>query len=431
MKSEKKRGKNSSRNLKKKGFFSQIKERFHLVISNDGEMNKPSFSIMEVVIIILISILFGILVGYVITCTRGVSNSTKSSSKVTEIVNTYNSIVDNYYDDIDKNKLADAAIKGMIESLDDPYSNYMDSETTSSFNESVEGSFVGIGVVVTYDENLKYNTIIDVIKGTPAEKYGLKVDDVIVKVDGEDVKEAYGDNLAKLIRGKQGTKVKLTIKRGNKEKEITLKRGIVEIESVTSKTLEYNDKKIGYLKIDSFATNTYEQFYKALKRLEKKNIDSLVLDVRDNPGGHLLQTRQILSLFFPKKTVLYQIQSKNVKKKIYSDSSETRKYPVAILVNNGTASAAEILATCFHDNYKDSIIVGNPTYGKGTVQKAQSLSSGNSIKYTTQKWLTSKGKWLNQKGLQPDIVVDQSEEYFENPEYNTDVQLQEALKNLK
>jgi carboxyl-terminal processing protease len=195
--------------------------------------------------------------------------------------------------------------------------------------------------------------------------------------------------------------------------------------------IEENNKKIGYLQVTSFSNNTYKQFEMKLKKLEKDNIQSLIIDVRDNPGGQLLQTKDILSLFFPKDTVLYQIESKNSKIKVRSTTKESRSYPIAVLINSNSASASEILASCFQERYKKAIIVGSTSYGKGTVQKSQNLSSGTSIKFTTQKWLTSKGKWLEKNGIVPDFVVNQSEEYYQETCMENDAQLQEAITQIK
>ena len=393
--------------------------------------SKTTFSIFEVIVLLVIAILFGIVIGYTITFSRNPVNSLKTNTKLSEIINTYTGIVDNYYDEIDEDALGDAAIKGMIDSLDDPYSNYMDSITTKDFNETVDGSFVGIGVVLQYDPELEYNKIIDITKNAPAEKAGLKKNDILVKIDDEDVKGLFGNSLSKKISSKEGTKLTVTVQRDGKNKKFNLVTAVVELPSTSYEVFKENDKKIGYIKIDSFAANTYDQFKKDLKTLEKKNIDSLIIDVRDNPGGHLLQTREILSLFFNKKTVLYQISNKDNKEKIYSDTNDVRKYPIVVLINGGSASASEILASCFQDNYKKATIIGTKSYGKGTVQKSHTLSNGNSIKYTTQKWLTSKGKWLNEKGVVPDIVVEQGEDYYKDPVHEKDLILQEALKKLK
>lgn len=415
----KKSKKKSDKKVKKDNFFNNLE----FDLENDSK-----FSIFEVVIIIFISIVFGIIVGYILTYTRSPLGSVKNNSKLSEIISTYNSIKDNYYKEIDDDTLVNAAVSGMIGSLDDKYSNYMDSSTTDSFNESVEGSFVGIGITIMFDG--EYNKIIAVDDKGPSKK-SLKVDDLIVEVSGKDVKGVYGDDLRKLIRGKVGTTVKIKVLRNNKYLTFSIKRTNIEIETVKSNYFDVESKRIGYLDVDVISSNTYKQFNKNLKRLENKNIDSLILDLRDNPGGHLSQTREILSMFFNKKTVLYQLKDKNTKKKIYSFSSETRSYPIVILVNDGSASASEIITSCFMENYKNIRVVGTTTYGKGTVQQSRQLSTGTSIKYTVQEWLTSKGKSINEKGIKPDEELLMNSEYYSNPTYNTDNQLQKAIEILK
>ena len=415
------------RKSKKKSDKKLKMENFFNILNFDLD-NDSKFSIFEVVIIIFISIVFGMIVGYVLTYTRSPLGSVKSNSKLSEIISTYNSIKDNYYKEIDEDTLVNAAVSGMIGSLDDKYSNYMDSSTTDSFNESVEGSFVGIGITIMYDG--EYNKIIAVDDKGPSNEI-LKVDDLIVEVSGEDVRGIYGDDLRKLIRGKVGTTVKIKVLRNNKYLTFSIKRTNIEIETVKSNYFDVESKRIGYLDVDVISSNTYKQFNKNLKRLENKNIDSLIIDLRDNPGGHLSQTKEILSMFFNKKTVLYQLKDKDTKKKIYSSSNETRSYPIVILVNDGSASASEIITSCFMKNYNNIKVVGTTTYGKGTVQQSHQLSTGTSIKYTVQEWLTSNGKSINEKGIKPDEELLMNSEYYFNPTYNTDNQLQKAIEILK
>lgn len=415
------------RKSKKKSDKKVKKDNFFNILNFDLE-NDSKFSIFEVVIIIFISIVFGIIVGYVLTYTRSPLGSVKSNSKLSEIISTYNSIKNNYYKEIDDDTLVNAAVSGMIGSLDDKYSNYMDSITTDSFNESVEGSFVGIGITIMFDG--EYNKIIAVDDKGPSKK-SLKVDDLIVEVSGKDVRGIYGDDLRKLIRGKVGTTIKIKVLRNNKYLTFSIKRTNIEIKTVKSNYFDVENKKIGYLDVDVISSNTYKQFNKNLKRLENKNIDSLIIDLRDNPGGHLSQTKEILSMFFNKKTVLYQLKDKDTKKKIYSSSNETRSYPIVILVNDGSASASEIITSCFMENYNNIKVVGTTTYGKGTVQQSHQLSTGTSIKYTVQEWLTSRGKSINEKGIKPDEELLMNSEYYSNPTYNTDNQLQKAIEILK
>lgn len=405
---------------KRSGIFNELE------IDLEGD---SKFSIFEVIIVTFISIIFGIIVGYILTYTSTPIKAIKSDHNLEEIISTYNTLKNNYYDDVDDVSLADNAIKGMVNSLNDSYSSFMDKKTTESFNESVDGYFVGIGVTIMYSDG--YNQIIKVDDSGPGDKAGLKVNDIILSVDGNSVKGVYGEELTSLIKGKSGSKVKIMIKRGNVTKTVTVKRGIIEIENVTSHLLEENGKKIGYINVAVFASNTFKQFRKNLSRMEKKNAEALIIDLRDNPGGHLSQTRDILSMFFDKKTVLYELQNKNKVSKIYSSSNDTRNYPIVILVNGNSASASEVMASCFNDNYKNATIVGTKTYGKGTVQQTVKLSSGTSFKYTTEKWLTSKGKTVDGVGINPDINIELDQRYYSNPTYENDLQVQKAVEILK
>lgn len=405
---------------KRSGIFNELE------IDLEGD---SKFSIFEVIIVTFISIIFGIIVGYILTYTSTPIKAIKSDPNLEEIISAYNTLKNNYYDDVDEVSLADNAIKGMVSSLNDSYSSFMDNKTAESFNESVDGFFVGIGVTIMYSDG--YNQIIKVDDSGPGDKAGLKVNDIILSVDGNSVKGVYGEELTSLIKGKSGSKVKIMIKRGNVTKTVTVKRGIIEIENVTSHLLEENGKKIGYINVAVFASNTFKQFRKNLSRMEKKNAEALIIDLRDNPGGHLSQTRDILSMFFDKKTVLYELQNKNKVSKIYSSSNDTRNYPIVILVNGNSASASEVMASCFNDNYKNATIVGTKTYGKGTVQQTVKLSSGTSFKYTTEKWLTSKGKTVDGVGINPDINIELDQSYYSNPTYENDLQVKKAVEILK
>lgn len=405
---------------KRSGIFNELE------IDLEGD---SKFSIFEVIIVTFISIIFGIIVGYILTYTSTPIKAIKSDPNLEEIISAYNTLKNNYYDDVDEVSLADNAIKGMVSSLNDSYSSFMDNKTAESFNESVDGFFVGIGVTIMYSDG--YNQIIKVDDNGPGDKAGLKVNDIILSVDGNSVKGVYGEELTSLIKGKSGSKVKIMIKRGNVTKTVTVKRGIIEIENVTSHLLEENGKKIGYINVAVFASNTFKQFRKNLSRMEKKNAEALIIDLRDNPGGHLSQTRDILSMFFDKKTVLYELQNKNKVSKIYSSSNDTRNYPIVILVNGNSASASEVMASCFSDNYKNATIVGTKTYGKGTVQQTVKLSSGTSFKYTTEKWLTSKGKTVDGVGINPDINIELDQSYYSNPTYENDLQVKKAVEILK
>lgn len=417
--------------MKKKFTFFDKKNKSKKKIKKNKTKLKKSvegFTTFEVIMIIFISVLFGIIVGCIISVSKLGIIGPNVSKEMQEVITTYNSIINEYYGEVDEKKLMNAAISGMVGILDDPHSVYMNSDDTYNFNQSVDGEYVGLGITITWVEGVC--TVVEVAENSPAEKQGIKVDDVIIGVDSKDVTKSTLEEISELLTGEKGTSVSIKMKRGEEEKDFTVTRDIIEIKSVTSKVFEEDNKKIGYMYIDTFASNTYKQFSKQLKKLEKKNIDSLIIDVRGNSGGRLTQVNEILDEFLDKKIEIYRIETKGKEKKVYTTDKTKRNYPVVVLVNDGSASASEILASAFMYNYKNATIVGNTTYGKGTIQKAVELSSGASLKYTTQKWLTSKGESLQDKGLTPEVEVQQVAEYYDNPSDETDAQLKKAIEVL-
>lgn len=383
------------------------------------------FNIFEVVVIIFISVLFGIIVGCIISTSNLGLVGKEASEELQEVISTYTNIVDEYYEDVDEKDLMNAAISGMVSILNDPYSTYLDNNQTYSFNQSVDGEYVGLGITITWTDG--DCTITEVVKDSPAEKAGLKVDDLIVAVDKNDITKSTLEEISQLLTGKKGTSVKLEVMREGERLKLEVTRDIIQIQSVFS---SIKDNNIGYIKIDNFAANTFKQFEKELKKLEKKKIESLIIDVRCNTGGRLNQVNEILDMFLGKNVEIYRIETKGKQKKVYTTDKTTRNYPVVVLVDEGSASASEILASAFHDKYKKATIVGVTTYGKGSIQKAVELPGGSSLKYTTQRWLTSKGKSLQDKGLNPDVVIEQSKEYYDNPTDENDAQLQKTLEVL-
>lgn len=362
-------------------------------------IKKEGFSYPEMVIIMIIAVLFGFLIGNVVSFTKKETTNSSVPSELKEFVDTYNDIVNNYYDKVNKEELIDAGIKGMINYLDDPYATYFDGTSSTNFNQTLEGNYEGVGIEVTLD-NSKVK-ITKVFADTPAKKAGIKVGDYITKVNGESVEGKSLSDVVSLIKNAKNKEVEITITRDNQEKTMKVTRTTVDMPYTSSKVYEENGKKIGYLKIEMFSNNITKQVKKELESLKKKNIDKLVIDVRDNPGGYLTQVTEILSLFMTKKDVIYQLQTKNNKEKVYSTSSKaTYSYPVVVLINENSASASEILASAFKETY-NAEIVGVNSYGKGTVQKTGDLNNGDTIKYTVQKWLTPKGNWINEKGVTP------------------------------
>ena len=233
--------------------------------------------------------------------------------------------------------------------------------------------------------------------------------------------------MANYIKESDKKEIKITIQRDSEEKEVKLKRQKLEVPTVTTKVYENNDKKIGYIDISIFSSVTDKQFKEKLKELEKKEIDGLIIDVRDNNGGYLNVVTNIASNLLKKGDIIYKLEKSNKKVETKKDTTkEKRTYPIAVLVNAGSASASEILASAIKESYK-GFVVGTNTYGKGTVQQTMNLEDGSMIKYTIENWLTPNGNWINEVGVTPTNVVELDEIYYQKPISENDNQLQEAI----
>lgn len=422
MKKEEKEEKKKNINVEKKSnIIDKLKERIR-------NKDKESFNLKEVIIIMLFSLCIGIVLCFSLFSILVGKNYFKVIHDLDKVIDTYYAIVDNYYGELDKNSLVEGAVEGIISSVGDTFTSYADTDTTESFNEKINGSYEGIGCsVATYTDGTI--VVVSVFEDSPAKKAGLEVGDIILKVDGESYEGKNSTDISNYIKDSGKDKVVITIKRNDEEKDITINLSKVEIPYVNGEILEANDKKIGYISISLFAGTTYKQFENKLKELEKEDITGLIIDVRSNSGGYLSSVTDICSLFLNKGSIIYQLEdtSGTVKKK--DTTKEKRTYPVAVLINKESASASEILASAIKESYK-GLVVGTNSYGKGTVQQTKKLLDGSMIKYTTQKWLTPDGNFINEVGVTPTNIVELSEEYFENPSRSTDNQLQEALNLL-
>ena len=405
--------KDSFKNLKYK-----LKKSFKFV------SKKNQYNFMEVVAIMIITTIFGMFLGGILMYRKGSLNM-GIKKELNEFLDTYTEILNEYYEEIPENELLEAGVKGMIGYLGDPYSVYMDKDTSVAFNEKINGEYVGIGTeIIQYsDGKIEFN---DVYKDGPAYEAGIRVKDILIKVDDTDISDKTLSEVSSLVKGKAGTKVKITVLRDDEEKIFEVKRKSIDITSVNSDIIEYKDSKVGVLTISLFAANTNLQFEKELKELEKKKIDSLIIDVRGNSGGYLNVVSDILSHFIKKGEMLYQLKTKDKIEKIYDKTEDKRNYKVAILVNGGSASASELLASCMKDTYK-AYTVGTVTYGKSKVQKTQDLSNGATIKFTFQEWLMPSGESVGGKGMEPEYVVPYE---ASDTEHEYDSQMQKALDLL-
>lgn len=411
--------KNKKKKLQQEKFYQTkigkiIKKIFFIKEENNNKTTIKS----QILSMIYFEVIGAILCLMVLFILSGCKNYFKLYKELSKFIDTYDTITTEYYGDIDKEKLVNNAISSMLESIQDNYTNYNDEETTESFMENVTGTYEGIGATVTMDEN---NNIIvaEIFENSPAAEAGLKEKDIIKKVDGKDYTEKNSEDLANYIKGNTKEKIVLTILRDNKEKEITITRKKIEIPTIFGKVIEQDNKKIGYISISIFTSVTNKQFEEKLKELEEEKIEGLIIDVRDNTGGYLSTVTDIASLFLKKNQVIYQLKDSSGTTKIKDETKENRTYPIAVLVNKTSASASEILASSIKESYKGHV-VGTQTYGKGSVQKTKTLSDGSMIKYTTQKWLTPKGIWINEIGIEPT-------EYIELDTTKEDNQLTKAI----
>ena len=319
-----------------------------------------------------------------------------------KLYSTYDKIKDDYYEEVDEEKLVDGAINGMIKSLDDPYSAYMDKKEASSFHESISSSFEGIGAEIQEQDG--QIMVVSPIKGSPAEKAGVKPNDIILSVDGKSVEGLSSSEAVLKIRGEKGTKVDLSISRAGESEPIklTIKRDTIPIETVYAEML---DDGVAKIQVTSFSEHTVQELKTALEEMSKKDMKGIVLDLRGNPGGLLDQAIEMASLFIPNGEVVLQVEERSGKKEVYkSENDGELKIPVVVLIDDGSASASEIVAAAVSES-ADIPLIGVKSFGKGTVQTAQDFKDGSNFKYTVAKWLTPEGNWIHKKGIKPDITV--------------------------
>ncbi len=338
----------------------------------------------------------------------------------------YNMIQSTYIDrdKVVDSKLVDGAIKGMVDTLGDQFSGYMDAETYPLFNSDLSGEVEGIGAVVQTDEKTKAISIAQVLEGSPAEAAGLQSGDIFLKVEGADVTQSSQFDLVRLVRGKEGTLVNLTMQRGDQTLDFKIARAKITTPVVESKTL---DNGIGYVKLRSFDVNAYQEVSSAIEKLGGKNLKGLVFDLRGNPGGLLTSAIDIASMFLKDGTVLIE-DFGNDNKQTYKTNGKYLGYdiPLTILVDENSASASELVSGAMQDTGRAKL-VGVKTFGKGTVQTWQQLVNGGGIRLTIARWLTPNGHWIHGNGITPDVVVEWPQA---NRDENNDPQLNAAIESL-
>ena len=349
-----------------------------------------------------------------------------SSNELIKLESSYNKIKNEYYSDINKEELENAAIDGMMKYLNEKYSLFMDQEETSSLNDKLEGNYDGIGIEIGIKD--KKIMVLNVYENTPASVAGLKVNDELVKVEDLTINESTTlKDVTSLIKDKKS--VKLSIKRDNEVKEFSIDIKKIDKPVVTEKIFERNNKKVGYIYLSTFSENAGTQVKEALKKLDEEKIDSLIFDVRSNTGGYLTSVTEILNMFLKKGHLMYSLEEKDKKKMYYDTTKEEYDKDIVVLIDRKTASASEILASSLKESY-GATIVGTTSYGKGKVQSTYKLSKDTMLKYTTAKWYTPNGNSIDEVGITPGIYVTLGKEYVLNPCDETDSQLQKAVDLL-
>ena len=383
------------------------------------------FNLLEVIIIILVSAATSaVATGIIVTGNQRTSSGTTyaellQDDGIKSFLDVYADVLNGYYEDVDKNKAIESAISGMMDYLGDKYTTYLNDNETSNLTDSLQGKYNGIGISITQE-----GVIQEVFEDTPAQKAGLKKNDKLVGINGENVEGKEISEITSKIKSTKGD-INLTIVRENQRMDIKVEVKEINKPAVAYSIDEKNGKKIGYIFLQTFSSTLGEQVKTALLKLESQGMDRLIIDLRGNGGGYLTAAEETANLFLEKGKTVYSLETKDEIKPYNDPTDEKKNYKVIVLVNKGTASAAEILTGALKDSY-GATIIGEVTYGKGKVQQTKTLSDGTMVKYTTARWLRPNGECVDGVGIKPDIEV--ALEINEAEQTIKDTQLEKAYE---
>ena len=345
-------------------------------------------------------------------------------------INKIENLIDQYYlFDIDKNKQQEGAVEGYVKALGDPYSEFLTKEEMDSLNQQTEGEYAGVGIVVTPSETGAI-TVVSAIKGSPAFEKGIKKDDIILKINGKDYNASQMNDAVKVMKGKPNTDVKLTIARmenkTSKIFDVNITRRMISLTTVNSQKIG----DIGYINITQFDRKTDKEFIEQYENLKKQNVKSIVLDLRNNPGGLLDSTVKIADYLLPQGVIVKTVD-KNKKEDVQKSDSSEQNLPMVVLVNGSSASASEILTGALKD-YKKATIVGEKTFGKGIVQTIIPMEKGEGLKLTISEYFSPNGNKIHKQGVKPDVEIklDEKAKGIGVEFMKEDNQLQKALEIL-
>ena len=359
------------------------------------------------------------------------TSDTASTTDISTQISKYRQLIDKYYlGEVDEEKLTEGAIKGYIEGLGDPYTEYISKEDMEDYMADVTGNFVGIGIYMVKDTENDKIMVLSPIKGGPAERAGIQPGDLIISVDGETCTAEDMSVIATKIKGEEGSTVKLEILRGNETLNFELTRENIKVNPVEGEVLEGN---IGYIEFSSFDTGTAEEFKTKFEELQSQGINSLIIDLRNNGGGVVDEALEIAGYILDKDSViLYEVDKDGNEQVEKTENDPIINMPVIVLTNENTASSSEILAGALKDHGK-ATIVGTKTYGKGVIQQLLSLPDGSGLKITSEEYLTPNKTKINEIGIEPDETVELPETVTNilQVERDQDTQLQKAIEMLK
>ena len=396
--------------------------------------SNKGFNLLSVIIIICItSIVSGITTGIIVTnsykSSTGLSyNDLLNDEQLNEFLEVYSSVVNNYYEEVDTTEMLDTALDAMLNYLGDNYTTYLTSDQSADLEEKLAGTYQGIGISFSMSGETGEPTIISVTKNSPAEKSGLLAGDILVSIDGTSLADKNSEEIKNMIRNSNKSAITLVISRNGTE--MTFNVNIESVEDVNVNYTLIENTNVGYLQIDSFTKTISNQVNNALTYLENQGMQKLIIDLRYNGGGYLESAEETANIFLEKGKLIYSLENKDAKANYYDETDAHKTYPIAILLNDQSASASEILAAALKDSYEyGAYFVGTTSYGKGLVQQTYDLSDGSMAKYTSARWLRPNGQCINGIGLVPDYPV-QKEDLYDEAGNPIDNQLQKAVEVL-
>ena len=364
-------------------------------------MKKMSYSLVQVIIIVIITAFITAFTTGVLFTKSIVNNINGNYSEfvkdenIRNFLNVYEELNNRYYENVDKKELIDGAIKGMMDYLDEDYTSYLQDDKATSLVNQLNGTYNGIGVTISGRK------IINIVENSPAEKSGILIGDEIIEVNGEDVTNYNNDEIAFMIKSTNTPVV--TIRRGEETYTFELQIEQLSVPNVYSSYVE--DSKIGYINVSVFANNVSREVERALEQVESKEVNHLIIDLRNNSGGYLEEANKIASLFLENGKVIYSLNERGTVEVVKDSDNTSRSYPITVMINEYSASASEILAAALKESY-GATLVGKKTYGKGKVQHTYSLGNGGIVKYTSSTWLTPSGTCVDGVGYEPDYEVE-------------------------